>query len=28
MKDATNGVIVIIVATVAFYSIMSILWRL
>jgi len=28
MKDATKGVIVIIIATVAFYATMSILWRL
>jgi len=28
MKDATKGVIVIIIATIVFYGIMSILWRL
>jgi len=28
MKDATKGVIVIIIATIAFYGTMSILWRL
>jgi len=28
MKDATKGVIVIIIATIVFYGTMSILWRI